>query len=193
MAGMGFLSCILFAFLFHCRSQVAHSRSSPSTSKMTMLDVAASIQKTLRALSSEDTNRMAQAFDYKSLTLARLEHDSARVRSFTIWLDLAVRGVATSDLKPMETCSGLQLDADGFERPISSKASSSESLATPAKNLENVCTDLVRGAKDKHLRVKGPVIMPIKVLNITIRKSSCGEGTNTWDRFELRVHQEVLR
>ncbi|XP_068333985.1 protein ASPARTIC PROTEASE IN GUARD CELL 1-like [Pyrus communis] len=147
MAGMGFLSCILFAFLFHCHSQVAHSRSSPSTSKTTVLDVAASIQTTLRALSSEDTSRTAQALsqqdhsslsvplhsrislhkpshsDYKSLTLARLERDSARVRSLTTRLDLAVRGVATSDLKPVETGSGLQLDADGFEGPIISGTS----------------------------------------------------------------------
>ncbi|CAL8164340.1 unnamed protein product [Prunus armeniaca] len=55
-----------------------------------------------------------------------------------------------------------------------------------------VCTDLVRGAKDKRLRVKGPVRMPTKVLHITTRKSPCGEGTNTWDRFELRVHKRVI-
>jgi ribosomal protein S10 len=39
-----------------------------------------------------------------------------------------------------------------------------------------VCSDLVRGAKDKHLRVKGPVRMPTKVLHITTRKTPCGEG-----------------
>lgn len=39
-----------------------------------------------------------------------------------------------------------------------------------------VCADLVRGAKDKALRVKGPVRMPTKVLHITTRKSPCGEG-----------------
>ncbi|WMV41859.1 hypothetical protein MTR67_035244 [Solanum verrucosum] len=60
------------------------------------------------------------------------------------------------------------------------------------KNLEKVCADLVRGAKDKRLKVKGPVRMPTKVLNITTRKSPCGEGTNTWDRFELRVHKRVI-
>lgn len=39
-----------------------------------------------------------------------------------------------------------------------------------------MCADLVRGAKDKRLRVKGPVRMPTKVLHITTRKSPCGEG-----------------
>ncbi|KAL8095975.1 small ribosomal subunit protein uS10y-like [Apium graveolens] len=60
------------------------------------------------------------------------------------------------------------------------------------KNLEKVCADLVRGAKDKTLKVKGPVRMPTKVLRITTRKAPCGEGTNTWDRFELRIHKRVI-
>ena len=41
-----------------------------------------------------------------------------------------------------------------------------------------VCADLVKGAKDKSLTVKGPVRMPTKVLNITTRKSPCGEGNS---------------
>jgi ribosomal protein S10 len=40
-----------------------------------------------------------------------------------------------------------------------------------------VCADLIRGAKEKRLKVKGPVRMPTKVLRITTRKSPCGEGT----------------
>ena len=52
-----------------------------------------------------------------------------------------------------------------------------------------VCADLIRGAKDKSLKVKGPVRIPTKVLHITTRKSPCGEGTNTWDRFEMRYAQ----
>ncbi|KAK1383015.1 hypothetical protein POM88_020750 [Heracleum sosnowskyi] len=39
-----------------------------------------------------------------------------------------------------------------------------------------VCADLVGGAKDKTLRVNGPVRMPTKVLKIITRKSPCGEG-----------------
>lgn len=60
------------------------------------------------------------------------------------------------------------------------------------KSLEKVCTDLIRGAKDKELRVKGPVRMPTKTLRITTRKSPCGEGTNTWDRFEMRIHKRLI-
>ncbi|KAH6817480.1 Ribosomal protein S10p/S20e family protein [Perilla frutescens var. frutescens] len=58
--------------------------------------------------------------------------------------------------------------------------------------LEKVCADLVRGSKDKRLRVKGLARMPTKVLLITTRKSPCGEGTNTFDRFELKVHKRLI-
>lgn len=60
------------------------------------------------------------------------------------------------------------------------------------RNLESVSNDLIRGAKEKHLKVKGPVRMPTKILNITTRKSPCGEGTNTWDRFEMRIHKRLI-
>uniref|UniRef100_A0A673UDT7 Small ribosomal subunit protein uS10 n=1 Tax=Suricata suricatta TaxID=37032 RepID=A0A673UDT7_SURSU len=43
------------------------------------------------------------------------------------------------------------------------------------KSLEKVSTDLIRGAKEKNLKVKGPVQMPIKALRITTRNIPCSE------------------
>jgi len=60
------------------------------------------------------------------------------------------------------------------------------------KSLEKVCFDLVKGAKDKSLKVKGPIRMPTKVLRITTRKTPCGEGSKTWDRFQMRIHKRVI-
>ncbi|CEM30684.1 unnamed protein product [Vitrella brassicaformis CCMP3155] len=60
------------------------------------------------------------------------------------------------------------------------------------KSLEKVCSDLISGAKEKNLQVKGPVRLPTKTLRITTRKSPCGEGTNTWDRFEMRIHKRLI-
>mmetsp|Transcript_22065 Transcript_22065/g.30652 ORF Transcript_22065/g.30652 Transcript_22065/m.30652 type:complete len:125 (-) Transcript_22065:221-595(-) len=59
-------------------------------------------------------------------------------------------------------------------------------------NLEKVCADLIRGAKEKQYKVKGPVRMPTKRLTVTTRKSPCGEGTNTWDRLEMRIHKRLI-
>merc|ERR1712154_37768 len=60
------------------------------------------------------------------------------------------------------------------------------------KPLEDVTARLVKQAKDKELTVKGPVRLPTKRLRITTRKSPCGEGTNTWDRYEMRIHKRVI-
>lgn len=55
-----------------------------------------------------------------------------------------------------------------------------------------VCADLKKGAVEKKLKVSGPVRLPTKKLKIVTRKSPCGEGTNTWDRFEMRIHKRIL-
>ncbi|KAI8130920.1 40S ribosomal protein S20 [Lucilia cuprina] len=60
------------------------------------------------------------------------------------------------------------------------------------RSLENVCRDLINGAKNQNLRVKGPVRMPTKVLRITTRKTPCGEGSKTWDRFQMRIHKRII-
>jgi ribosomal protein S10 len=74
-----------------------------------------------------------------------------------------------------------------------------------------VTADLINRAKDKELRVKGPVRLPTKVLRITTRKTvsteeqckrerlanslvsqPCGEGSKTWDRYELKIHKRLI-
>lgn len=60
------------------------------------------------------------------------------------------------------------------------------------KNIEKVCADLKKGALDKKLKVSGPVRLPTKTLRITTRKAPSGEGTNTWDRFEMRIHKRII-
>ena len=46
-----------------------------------------------------------------------------------------------------------------------------------------MCADLICGAKDKSLKMKGPVRIPTKVLQITTRKAPCGEGIDSKSRF----------
>merc|ERR1719189_1332612 len=60
------------------------------------------------------------------------------------------------------------------------------------KSLEKVCTDLIDGAKSKELTVKGPVRLPTKRLRIVTRKAPNGEGTNTYDKFEMRIHKRLI-
>lgn len=60
--------------------------------------------------------------------------------------------------------------------------------------LEKVCAALKRSAEDKGLKgkVMGPVRLPTRTLRITTRKTPCGEGSKTWDRFEMRIHKRII-
>lgn len=40
--------------------------------------------------------------------------------------------------------------------------------------------------------MRGPIPMPTRKLKVTTRKSPCGNGTATFDKFEMRVHRRVL-
>jgi len=40
--------------------------------------------------------------------------------------------------------------------------------------------------------VRGPIPLPTRHLKVTTRKSPCGNGTATFDRFEMRVHRRII-
>jgi len=60
------------------------------------------------------------------------------------------------------------------------------------KPLEAVCSTILARSKQAGYKVTGPVRIPTKRLNLTVRRSPCGNGTNTWDRYEMEVHKRVL-
>ena len=58
--------------------------------------------------------------------------------------------------------------------------------------LEKACASFKNGALEKNQKVKGPIRLPTKRLHLTVRKSPCGNGSNTFDRYEMRIHKRVL-
>lgn len=47
-------------------------------------------------------------------------------------------------------------------------------------------------ATSPKFKVAGPVRLPTKILKITTRKTPCGEGTNSWDRYQMRIHKRII-
>ena len=60
------------------------------------------------------------------------------------------------------------------------------------KNLEYVANTIVKLAKEKQFIVRGPKFMPNKHLSLTVRKSPCGEGTNTFDAYKMKIHTRIV-
>jgi len=40
--------------------------------------------------------------------------------------------------------------------------------------------------------ISGPIPLPTKRLKICTRKSPCGDGTATFDRYEMRIHKRIV-
>lgn len=64
--------------------------------------------------------------------------------------------------------------------------------STDIDKINSTC-DYIQGIVDKTgVDMKGPVPLPTKKLEVTTRKSPCGDGTATWDRYEMRVHKRLI-
>lgn len=42
------------------------------------------------------------------------------------------------------------------------------------------------------LKPRLSLVEHLQVLHITTRKTPCGEGSKTWDRFEMRIHKRII-
>ncbi|MCD6263355.1 30S ribosomal protein S10 [Candidatus Bathyarchaeota archaeon] len=58
--------------------------------------------------------------------------------------------------------------------------------------LEEVCGEIKEIAKKTGVKIVGPVPLPTKRLRVPVRRTPCGDGSNTWDKYELRVHKRLI-
>ena len=66
-------------------------------------------------------------------------------------------------------------------------------LASTDINKINATCDYIKGiAKKTGVVMRGPIPLPTKKLKVTTRKSPCGNGTATWERYEMRVHKRLI-
>jgi small subunit ribosomal protein S10 len=64
--------------------------------------------------------------------------------------------------------------------------------STDIEKINQVCAYIKDIADKTGVVIKGPVPLPRKSLKITTRRSPCGEGKATWERYELRVHKRLI-
>ncbi|MEM4230822.1 MAG: 30S ribosomal protein S10 [Candidatus Pacearchaeota archaeon] len=59
-------------------------------------------------------------------------------------------------------------------------------------SLNAICNSIKEIASQSGVIIRGPIPLPTKKLKITTRKSPCGSGSSTFDRFEMRIHKRVI-
>ena len=58
--------------------------------------------------------------------------------------------------------------------------------------VNDVCSYIKDIAEKTGVQMRGPIPLPTKRLKVTTRKGPCGDGTATWDRFEMRIHKRMI-
>ncbi len=64
--------------------------------------------------------------------------------------------------------------------------------STDIQMLNSICESIKDLAKKSGIGISGPVPLPTQKLKITTRKSPCGNGTATFDNFEMRIHKRLI-
>ncbi len=60
------------------------------------------------------------------------------------------------------------------------------------ERLNEVITRIKDIASSSGIVISGPIPLPTKRLKVTTRKSPCGDGTATFDRYEMRIHKRII-
>ncbi len=60
------------------------------------------------------------------------------------------------------------------------------------KDLDRICQQIKEIALKTGVEISGPIPLPTRRLVIPVRKAPDGEGSETYDHWELRVHKRLI-
>lgn len=58
--------------------------------------------------------------------------------------------------------------------------------------LDDVCNQIKDIAKSTGVPIRGPVPLPTRKLQISTRRTPCGDGTDTYEHWEMRIHKRII-
>ncbi len=64
--------------------------------------------------------------------------------------------------------------------------------STNIDKINQVCGQIGEIAEKTGVELRGPIPLPTKKLKITTRRSPCGDGKASWERYEARVHKRLI-
>jgi small subunit ribosomal protein S10 len=64
--------------------------------------------------------------------------------------------------------------------------------STNQESLDKVIDSIKKVVLKTGVKIFGPIPLPTKHLSISTQKNPSGQGTVTWDHFQLRIHKRLL-
>lgn len=60
------------------------------------------------------------------------------------------------------------------------------------KQLEQICSEIKDIAIKTGANVSGPIPLPTKKLRVSTLKTPCGDGSKTWEKWQMRIHKRLI-
>ena len=65
-------------------------------------------------------------------------------------------------------------------------------LSPDYAKLQQVCSEIKGIAIKTGAHVAGPIPLPTKKLSVSTLRTPCGDGSKTWERWQMRVHKRLI-
>jgi small subunit ribosomal protein S10 len=65
-------------------------------------------------------------------------------------------------------------------------------VSTTSTDIDAITSQIKTIADSIQVKVRGPVPLPTKRLAHTTRKTPCGDGSHTYEKWEMRVHKRLI-
>ncbi|NPD89182.1 MAG: 30S ribosomal protein S10 [Asgard group archaeon] len=59
-------------------------------------------------------------------------------------------------------------------------------------SIQKICNQIQKIAERTGVRIRGPIPLPSKRIVLPVRKSPCGNGTATYDHYEMKLHKRII-
>lgn len=60
-------------------------------------------------------------------------------------------------------------------------------------DVRDIARQIIEIARVTGVKFKGPIPLPTHVLNISTRKTPCGDGSHTFEHWQMRVHKWIVQ
>ena len=60
------------------------------------------------------------------------------------------------------------------------------------RDAHSIANQIVEIAKSINIKISGPIPLPTRRLKISTRKTPCGDGSHTFEKWEMRIHKLLV-
>ncbi|MDE1860151.1 MAG: 30S ribosomal protein S10 [Candidatus Micrarchaeota archaeon] len=60
------------------------------------------------------------------------------------------------------------------------------------RDASSIANQIVEIAKSINIKFRGPIPLPTRRLKIATRKTPCGDGSHTYEHWQMRIHKRLV-